>query len=234
MFRKLSRIIMSAAPAVYFTVLENRQSLCYFSGMSLFCFLWTPLFYLFWRSLSPRGEGAAGGVWALLLGSIAALFQFFFGALVGPGGFGFSRWLSGCIDLVVLPVLIPLLVCLLMAGLRVIAGPLDFTGFVLLWIIPMGALRAVSWSSRGDPILLVLIPLLWSGIAGGLPFLGAVAAGGRLPARIFAVLGILALPFLAATVYWAFFRQELDLGFPLLALTLAPLAASCIQGALSR
>jgi hypothetical protein len=200
--------------------------------MSLFCFLWTPLLYLFWRSVSPRRE-IAGGVWALLLGSIAALFQFFFGALVGPGGFGFSRWLSGCIDLVVLPALIPLLIYLLMAGLRIISGSLDFTGFALLWIIPMGALRAVSWSSRGDPILLVLIPLLWSGVAGGLPFLGAIVAGGRLPARILAALAVLVLPFLAATVYWAFFRQDLNLGFPLLALTLAPLLASCVREALS-
>lgn len=202
--------------------------------MSLFCFLWTPLFYLFWRSVSPREEAGAGGVWALLLGSVTALFQFFFGALVGPGGFGFSRWLSGCVDLVVLPALVPLLVCLLMAGLRIISGTLDFTGFTLLWIIPMGALRAVSWSSQGDPVLLVLTPLLWTGIAGGLPFLGIIAAGGRLPARILAALGLPVLPLLAATVYWAFFRQELEIGFPLLVLTLAPLIASCVHGTLSR
>jgi hypothetical protein len=202
--------------------------------MSLFCFLWTPLFYLFWRSVSPREETGAGGVWALLLGSIAALFQFFFGALVGPGGFGFSRWLSGCVDLAVLPALVPLLVYLAMAGLRVISGPLDFTGFALLWIIPMGALRAVSWSSQGDPVLLTLMPLLWTAIAGGIPFLGGLAAGGRIRARILAALGILALPFLAATVYWAFFRHEAGLGFSLLALTLAPLIASCVHGALAR
>jgi hypothetical protein len=212
-------------------VLENRNSLWYFSDMSLFCFLWPPLLYLFWRSVSPQEESGAGGVLALLLGSIAALFQFFFGALVKPGGFGFSRWLSGGIDLVVLPVLVPLFVCLLMAGLRIISGTLDFTGFALLWIIPMGALRAVSWGSLGDPILLVLTPLLWTGIAGGLPFLGAVAAGGRLPARILAALGLLLLSFLAATVYWAFFRQELGLGFPLLVLTMIPLIASCVHGA---
>jgi hypothetical protein len=138
------------------------------------------------------------------------------------------------VDLAVLPALIPLLVYLCMAGLRISSGTLDFTGFALLWIIPMGAMRAVSWSSRGDPVLLVLNPLLWTGIAGGIPFLGAIAAGGRLVARIFAVLGLLALPFLAATAYWAFFRQELELGFPLLVLTLAPLVASCVHGALRR
>ncbi|MDR0400961.1 MAG: hypothetical protein LBH51_08470 [Treponema sp.] len=202
--------------------------------MSLFCFLWPPLLYLFWRSLSPPGESGAGGIWALLLGSAVALFQFFFGALVRPGGFGFSRWLSGCVDVVALPVIVPLLVYLALTGSRMIAGTADFTGFALLWIIPMGALRAVSWGSKGDPILLVLAPLLWTGIAGGIPFLGSVVIKGPLAARIFAIPGMLILPFLGATVYWAFFRQELKLGFPLLILALIPLCASCIRGALNR
>jgi hypothetical protein len=202
--------------------------------MSLFCFLWTALFYLFWRSISPSQESAAGGVWALILGSIAALFQFFFGAFLAPGGFGFSRWLSGCIDLVTLPVLVPLLVYLAMAGFKMVSGAMDFTGFALLWIIPMGALRAISWSSLQDPILLVLTPLLWTGIAGGVPFLGGIAARGSLVVRIFAILGALVLPFLAATAYWFFFRQEPGLGFPLAALSLAPLAVSCVLGALDR
>jgi hypothetical protein len=200
--------------------------------MSLFCFLWTPLFFLFWRSISPAGSSGAGGVWALLLGSLCALFQFFFGALVGPGGFGFSRWLSGCVDLVVLPALLPLLVYLAMVGLGAVSGAADFTGFALLWIIPMGALRTVSWTTRGDPILLVLTPLLWTAIAGGIPFLGSVVLRGPWPARIPAAMAALGLPFLAATVYWAFFCQDLKLGCPLLGLSLAPLLASCILGAL--
>jgi hypothetical protein len=89
-----------------------------FENMSLFCLLWTPLLYLFWRSISPTGESGAGGVWALLLGSFFALFQFFFGALVGPGGFGFSRWLSGCIDVITLPALLPLLVSCIRDAVR--------------------------------------------------------------------------------------------------------------------
>jgi hypothetical protein len=199
--------------------------------MSLFCFLWMPLFYLFWRSISPAGESGYGGVWALLLGSVAALFQFFYGAFIRPGGFGFSRWLSGCVDLVVAPVLIPLLVYTLMAVFRAISGTADFTGFALLWIIPMGALRAVNWGAQGDPVLLVLTPLLWTAVAGGLPFLGGVVLRGSWFVRIPAALAALTLPPLAATVYWAFFRQEHNLGFPLLALSLAPLLASCVHAA---
>jgi hypothetical protein len=199
--------------------------------MSLFCLLWTPLFYLFWRSLSPQGGPGAGGIWALLLGSVFALFKFFFGVLVGPGGFGFARWLSGCVDLVALPALLPLLICLLMAALKALSGAVDFTGFALLWIIPMGALRALSWGAQGDPILLVLTPLLWTAIAGGVPFLGSMVMAGPWFARGSAALGTLILPFLAATVYWAFFCQELRLGYSLLALSLVPLLLSCVFGA---
>ncbi|GHU18212.1 hypothetical protein FACS1894163_09970 [Spirochaetia bacterium] len=127
--------------------------------MSLFCILWTPLFYLFRRSVSP--VASAGGRWALLLGSIMALAQFFLGALVSPGGFGISRWVSGCIDIVALPVLLPLLVYLALIGLRIISADTpEFADFALLALIPNGVLRAISWSVPGDPILLVLVPLL--------------------------------------------------------------------------
>jgi hypothetical protein len=194
--------------------------------MSLFCLLWTPLYYLFWRSLSPAGASGAGGILALLLGSLFALFKFFFGAIILPGGFGFSRWLSGCVDLVTLPVLLPLAICLGLAGLRVISGTVDFTGFALLWIIPMGALRAVNWAALGDPILLVLTPLLWTALGEGIPFLGALAARGSRLSRILALPAVLALPFLATTTYWAFFCQNLVWGIPLLVLSLAPLAFS--------
>ncbi|MDR1444518.1 MAG: hypothetical protein LBI94_06530 [Treponema sp.] len=200
--------------------------------MSLFCLLWLPLFYLFWRSVSPAGQSGYGGVWALLLGSVAGLFQFFYGAFIGPGGFGLSRWLSGCVDLVAVPVLLPLLVYLAMIAFRLNSGTSDFTGFALLWIIPMGALRAISWGAQADPILLVLLPLLWTAIAGGIPFLGSIVLRGPWPLRIAAALAALALSPLAATVYWAFFRQDLRLGYPLLALSLIPLFASCIRAAL--
>jgi hypothetical protein len=199
--------------------------------MNVFCLLWTPLFYLFWRSLYPVGAAGAGGILALILGSLFALFEFFFGALIGPGGFGFSRWLSGCVDLVTLPALLPLVVYLVMAALRAIPGTADFTGFALLWIIPMGALRAINWGAQGDPILLVLTPLLWTALVGGLPFLGIVVLRGPRPAKILAVPAFLALPFLTATTYWAFFCQDLRWGIPSLVLSLAPLLGSCVFAA---
>ncbi|GHV91812.1 hypothetical protein AGMMS50268_23150 [Spirochaetia bacterium] len=197
--------------------------------MSLFCLLWTPLFFLFKRSLSPAGEAGAGGVWALLLGSIVALAQFFLGAFVNPGGFGLSRWVSGCIDIVALPAALPLLVYLGLISLRIISGTPDFTNFALLWLIPGGALRAVSWSAQGDPILLALVPLLWTAIVIGVPFFVGLILNGPPWIMIFSGLAALVLPFLAATVYWAFFSQRTLMGFLLLFVTIIPLGVSTVS-----
>jgi hypothetical protein len=186
-----------------------------------------PLFYLFRRSVF-EGESGAGGVWALLLGSVTAVFQFFLGDLITPGGFGFSRWLSGFVDIVGLPVLFPLLIYLLCIIFRIFAGAADFTNFTLLWLIPAGALRAVSWSALNDPILLMLVPLLWTAVAIGIPFFINIIAGGRPPVVVFAALAILAVPLLAATSYWAFFSQKTALGFLLFFVTLIPTGFSIV------
>jgi hypothetical protein len=197
--------------------------------MSLFCFLWVPLFYLLWRAVSPAGEGS-GGIWALLLGSLTALLQFFLGDLINPGGFGFSRWLSGCVDIVVLPALLPLLVYFGLVNFRILVGGVGFTNFSLLWLIPSGALRSVSWSAQGDPILLALTPLLWTALVVGIPFCVSriFRCKGRLLVSAF-IFAALALPLLAATVYWAFFCQKLPLGFLLFLTALVPLGFSLVR-----
>jgi hypothetical protein len=155
-----------------------------------------------------------------------AIFQFFLGSLVNPGGFGLSRWVSGFMDIVSLPVLIPLAVYLFFIIFRFFSGTPDFANFTLLWFIPAAALRAVSWSARNDPILLVLVPLLWTALAMGIPFFINMIANSRLPVIILSSLAILGVPVLGATVYWAFFSQKTTLGFCLLLITLIPTAAS--------
>jgi hypothetical protein len=201
--------------------------------MSLFCLLWVPLFYLFRRSVSPADGG--GGVWALLLGSVTAIFQFFLGALVIPGGFGLSRWMSGFVDIVSLPVIMPMVVYLLFVVFRVFSGNADFANFALLWLIPSAALRSVSWSSMGSPLLLVLAPLLWTALGVGIPFfINRIIGHLRWYVVISASFGILTLPFLAATSWWAFFSQRTAMGFLLLFTSLIPMAVSivldCIHG----
>jgi len=193
--------------------------------MSIFCLLWVPFFYLLRRSLSDTGS--SGSVWALLLGSITAIIQFFLGNLVSPGGFGFSRWLFGFIDVVSLPALAPLILYFIMLLFRGLSGEIDFTNFALLWLIPVGALRALSWSSGYDPILLVAVPLLWTSLAVGIPFfINWMVKNPRWYTLIASILCILLLPLTAASAYWALFSQETLLGFLLLFISHIPLGLS--------
>ncbi|MDR0321160.1 MAG: hypothetical protein LBI28_06630 [Treponema sp.] len=200
--------------------------------MSFFCLLWVPLFYLLRRSFWDGKT--TGGVWALLLGSITAIIQFFTGDLISPGGFGFSRWLFGFVDIVSLPVVLSLVIYLIIIIFQGNSSGVDFANFALLWLIPIGALRALSWSSGSDPIMLVMAPILWTALAAGIPFfINRLMDSSRWYTSAFSILCILALPAAAAAVYWAFFAQQTWLGFALLAVTNVPLVLSFTQAAKS-
>jgi hypothetical protein len=196
--------------------------------MTFFCLLWVPLFYLLRRSLN--GEGSSGGVWALILGSITAIIQFLLGYILSPGGFGFSRWLFGFVEIVSMPILIPFVVYLLMFIFRGFSSNADFADFSLLWLIPVGALRALSWSSMNDPILLVMAPLLWTALAVGISFFINWMTSSFNPFfAIISVICIIILPMSAAATYWAFFSQQTFLGFILLFVTHIPFGLSFVQ-----
>ncbi|MDR2596902.1 MAG: hypothetical protein LBC76_06225 [Treponema sp.] len=193
--------------------------------MSFFCLLWVPLFYLLRRSFT--GTSGSGSVWALLLGSITAIIQFFLGYFVNPGGFGFSRWLFGFIDIVSLTVLVPLLIYLLLMLFSGFSGDMDFANFAMLWLIPVAAMRALSWSSANEPILLVAVPLLWTALAIGIPFfINWMLSNFRWYTAIISIICILVLPIAASTAYWAFFSQQTALGFLLFFVTQIPLVFS--------
>jgi len=196
--------------------------------MSLFCFLWIPLFYLFWHSIAGNNS-AAGGIWAIVVGSVVALIQFFLGYLVEPGGFGFSRWMSGCIDIVTLPALAPLIVYFALINFKIITGTADFANFALLWLIPGAGISAVNWSSRHDPILLVLVPILWTAIAVGIPFFINLIVTSRKWVIVPASLAILIIPFASASSYWAFFSQKTCQGFLFLLAAVTPMLVSMIM-----
>jgi hypothetical protein len=181
-----------------------------------------PLFYLFWSSLIPE-EKSLGSILALILGSTVALVFFFLGSLVEPGGLGLSRWISGFIDMVSMPAVLPLLVYLLLLPLKLSN---DFANFALLWLIPDLILRTVGWSDQQDPILLVLVPVLRTAIVVGIASFIRIIISGRLGAVISALFGMAALPFLAATSYWAFFSQNNTMGFVLLFITITPMILS--------
>ncbi|MDR2965147.1 MAG: hypothetical protein LBU88_05170 [Treponema sp.] len=195
--------------------------------MSFFCLLWVPFFYIFRRSFSNSGGGS---VFALLFGSMTAVIQFLLGDLVNPGGFGFSRWIYGFIDIVSLPVLFPVIIYTILLVLRKSSGGnADFAGFTLFWLIPVGALRALSWSAERDPLLLVAVPLLWTALAAGIAFLiHLMMESYSTIVKIGYFLCILLLPVFGALAYWAFFSQQALLGFLFFIITQIPLGLSFV------
>jgi len=163
----------------------------------------------------------------LLLGSIIAIIQFLLGNILSPGGFGFSRWLFGFVEIVSIPVLIPFVMYLIISLFRGFSSNADFADFSLLWLIPTGALRALSWSSMNDPILLVMAPLLWTALAVGISFfINWMTTSFNPLIAIISILCILILPISAAATYWAFFSQQTLLGFLLLIITHIPFVLS--------
>jgi hypothetical protein len=188
-----------------------------------FSLLWLPFFYLFWISIS-LARSDSGAVWALILGSAAEASHFFWGPLIEPQGFGVSRWTAGLVDIVALPAILPFIVCTLLALLRVIPGAPGLTRFALLWLIPGALIRAAVRTPMESGSLLVLVPLLQTAVAVGIPFFVDIILEGRPgPGMIIAILIILALPLLAAASYWAFFSQMRTIGALLLVLSLIPL-----------
>jgi len=193
--------------------------------MTFFCLLWVPCFYLLRRALNDGGN-SSGGVWALILGSITAIVQFLLGYIFSPGGFGLSRLVFGFFEIVSMPVLIPFIAYLLMFIFHGFSSDADFADFSLLWLIPVAALRALSWSSLNDPILLIMAPLLWTALAVGISFLIKWMSNTNIFFAILAILCMILLPIAAAGTYWAFFSQQILLGFGLLLVTHVPFGLS--------
>jgi hypothetical protein len=194
--------------------------------MSVFGILWMPLFYLFWSAFSPGKDTGVGSVWALLLGSILGLTLFFLGPLVDPGGFDRSRWISGFVDIVSVPALLPLLVYVLFLPFRFARTWVAATHFALLWLIPDLAIRTISWSIQNQPFHLVLVPLLRTALAVGIPFFISLMQYRNPMLILAALLGILGLPLIAATSYWAFFSQRPLPGYGCFVAAMLPLGAA--------
>jgi len=71
--------------------------------------------------------------------------------------------------------------------------------------------------------------VLWTALVCGIPFfMDCIRNFPRWFIVVFSLLGILILPFLAATAWWAFYAQKTTLGFLLLGFTLIPMLASLV------
>jgi len=199
--------------------------------MSLFCLLCIPLLYFLRRS-SDGGRPSDGGlcIWALPLGAAAVVIQYFAGPLITPDGLGLSRWMSGFVDIVGLPAVLPLIVCGVLVMLRVFPPRVGFADFALLWLVPLAAIHSISGNSSPTPIPLIIVPLLWSAQAIGIPFLiDGMVKNPRHHIVFLAVVGIAAIPIAAVTSWWAFFTQRTFLGFLLLSVDLAPAVISVVM-----
>jgi hypothetical protein len=133
---------------------------------------------------------------------------------------------SACIDIVSLPAVLPILAGFILSLCGVFSREADLGGFALLWLIPGAAIRVLDWSTLNDPLYLVLVPLLWTALAVGIPFLLGSIGGDHPAGLILPALGALALPLSAAASWRAFFAQETVLGWLLLILTMLPLGVS--------
>ena len=195
--------------------------------MSFFCLMWVPLLYLLRRSISS----ARGGwyLWALLTGCAFTALQYSVGPLIPPGGFGFSRWLSGFFEIVSMPVIISFVLCALLVKLRALPASVSYADFALQYLIPLAAYRSVNWISPGHPEFLVVVPVLWTAQAVGIPFFfGLVAKNTRWYVLFVLSLGVSLLPVAAATTWWAFYCQRPIVGLVLLFVSIIPAAVSVI------
>ncbi|MDR1786842.1 MAG: hypothetical protein LBR16_00090 [Treponema sp.] len=199
--------------------------------MRIFCILWLPLCFLFRRA--ARQEDARGSIRAFLLGYAIAAFRFLTGGLLPAGEFGLSRWLSAAVDGMAIPVLVPILVyavCRLCGFFRGV----DFSSFVTLAVCPIAAAQGFFWNDANDMLALVITPFLWSAVAAGIPFIVDLTVPSRrllliIPAGILS----LALPFAAATCWWAFFCREIPLALGLLAAAGLPFIVSIVTAVVS-
>jgi hypothetical protein len=192
--------------------------------MSLFCLLCIPLLYLLRKSSFGEGES----IWALPLGAAVVIVRYFGGPLVSPGSFGLSRWMSGFIDIVGLPALLPFIVCGALVILKIFPRNADYAGFALLWLVPLAASRSISGNS--SPIPLIIVPLLWSAQALGISFfINGMVKNPRGYIVFFATLGIAALPIAAVTCWWAFFAHQNLFGGGLLLLSVIPAVISMLM-----
>ena len=195
--------------------------------MSVFCLLWVPVLYFFRRSISGKRTGI--GWWALLPGCAAVLVRYFTTPFITPAGFGLSCWLNGFIDIVSLPVLVPVIVCVLLIALRLFPSDVDIGGFTLLWLVPLTFYYSVDRSLLYSPLMLVLVPLLWTTQALGISFfIGCIIKYPRWYVIIPSILSATALPLAAATSWWAFYVQQTAAGCLFLFISLIPALISLI------
>jgi hypothetical protein len=166
---------------------------------------------------------------ALLLGSAAVFIRYLAGSLVTPAGFGLSCWLSGFLDIVSLPVLVPVAVCVLLIALRRFPTDMDTGGFTFLWLVPMAFYNSIDMSLFYSPLIQVLVPVLWTIQTLSVSFfIGCIIKYRRWYVIIPSVLAAAAMPLISSSSWWAFYSQQTMAGCLSLFVSVVPALVSVI------
>ncbi len=169
--------------------------------------------------------------WALLLGCAAVFVLYLTGPVIAPSGFGLSCWLSGFTNLVSLPVLVPIVVCVLLIAFRLFPADADIGGFTFLWLVPAAFYLSVNRSVLYSPLMLVLVPLLWTAQTLGISFfIDCIIKYRRWYIIIPSIPAAASLPLIASSAWWAFYSQQTLAGCLFLFVSIIPALVPLIVG----
>lgn len=191
--------------------------------MILFSILWIPSLYMFVEALQqPRDPEKKGLILAVLGGCLLSVMTFFIPNLLPEGAFGFMRWLHGFVDVIAVPVLLPLLFRYMLQIRYLHQSYIEIHQFVLVWLIPVALVKSIQWNFHKDAILLVLTPLLWGAQAIGIPWALEKAEEEIGFKSFLSYTTAVLLPLLASTAYWAFFSKLYATAVPAALLSMLP------------
>ncbi|MDR0639093.1 MAG: hypothetical protein LBG27_09405 [Spirochaetaceae bacterium] len=196
--------------------------------MGLFSLLFAVVFVVFWvsfpqnRLLSVFSAGTA-----CLTGAVLALIRYVVVTEPRVHDYGWPLYIAALLFHVLPPVALFSAVFGLLGRLHVISAECGgaWASWLLTALVPYGAVFALSAPEPGTVRALVLLPVLWVTVIVVIRFfhIRAVCAA-HILARIFFAVCILAIPFLGAAAYFAWFAKETVL----LAVFMLPLAVFAV------
>jgi hypothetical protein len=194
---------------------------------------------MLWLKIKSAGDNGSRlrffeRILTLGIGGVIAATRFFYAIFWQPEGLGWSRFISACVDYMFFPLTIPIISCFIFACIKRLffkerIEP-DWTGWILLMLIPVMLVCAGRWGIEKNPANLVLIPLLWSAVAFNCSYFTSifVKKNAALNMALF-LLSALAAALFAALVWWAFFVSQTIIGFALLAIEIIPAALTVLK-----
>lgn len=168
-------------------------------------------------------------VLVFLVNTLLSFFKYLNGPVIQDNAFGFMRWLYYFIDILSLPLIIPLLLGLFVFIFLRRDSFYSVMEFTLVYFIPESFFRAMLWSEIPDPVLLVAVPVLWTALAIGIPYLlmlfheeiGILSYG--------SLVGAIVLVPLSNTAIWALYERNFLLGISLFVFSLFPCLFMSVQ-----